>query len=156
MFTSTLFRMIQTWSLTRSGIWHRMRRWSNIAAAGFICREAGCIQERRVGDETDNLHGDGDVGGREKGNHGGIIRRAGRRGRFASICGWTWSRKASHFALMESRWWDAGSGIMGAAWNFMHWERRIHIARWQMASIRFQILAVRRTGPQSVSKTVPH
>ena len=42
------------------------------------------------------------------------------------------------------------------AWNFMHWERRIHIARWQMASIRFQILAVRWTGPQSVSQTVPH
>ena len=42
-----------------------MRRWSNVSGAGFICREAGCIQERRVGDETDNLHGDGDVGGRE-------------------------------------------------------------------------------------------
>ena len=42
-----------------------MRRWSNISGGGFICREAGCIQERRVGDETDNLHGDGDVGGRD-------------------------------------------------------------------------------------------
>ena len=64
--------------------------------------------------------------------------------------------EGSRSALMESRWWDVESGIMEPAWNFMHWERRIHIARWQMASIRFQILAVHRTGLQSVSQTVPH
>ena len=44
-------------------IWPRMRRWSSTVGGGFICREAGCIQERRVDDETDDLHGDGDVGG---------------------------------------------------------------------------------------------
>ena len=47
-------------------------------------------------------------------------------------------------------------GYYGSGMELMHWERRIHIARWQMASIRFQILAVHRTGPQSVSQTVPH
>ena len=49
-----------------------------------------------------------------------------------------------------------GTGMELYALGTMHWERRIHIARWRMASIRFQILAVRRTGPQDVSKTVPH
>ena len=56
-------RMTRIWSLTRSGIWPRMRRWSSTVGGGFICREAGWIQERRVDDETDDLYGDGDVGG---------------------------------------------------------------------------------------------
>ena len=33
-------------------IWPRMRRWSSTVGGGFICREAGWIQERRVDDET--------------------------------------------------------------------------------------------------------
>ena len=40
-----------------------MRRWSSTVGGGFICRKAGWIQERRVDDETDNLHGDGGICG---------------------------------------------------------------------------------------------
>ena len=154
-----------------------MRRWSSTVGGGFICRKAGWIQERRVDDETDNLHGDGGICG---GMAMGATRLVPRLLilESASVGEKIWIYRTPEQGSIvkgESRG-DYPEG--GTAWTFRvylwmeqeqegitlrfdgeqvvgRWGRRIRIVRWRMASTRFQILAVRWTGPQDVFQTVP-